>query len=118
MPDDKKERAGKNHLGSLQPGFLWEMGLVVTHGDTKYARYNWKDGHPQDYCDALLRHVLKYSAGETYDIETGLHHAAFVATNAMYLHWHDCGDVLPTRTCYCPHCQRKSGHCTYTLLGG
>ena len=116
---DLKHTHGKNQLSSLQPAFLWEMGLVLTHGNRKYDWYNWKNGNPRDYHDAILRHSLRYASGATYDAETGLHHAVFIGANAMFLHWHDEGDALPNRTCQCSCCQPPTnGHSTNTTFGG
>jgi hypothetical protein len=120
---DLKILTGKNRLQALQPAFLWEMGLAQTHGDTKYAPENWKDGkgHPEEYVGAILRHLLRYAAGEKLDPETGLHHMAHLALSAMFLHWFDNGDALPTRMCGCPVCTRPEtfrGHPTATILGG
>lgn len=101
---------GKNRLQSLSPGFLWEMGLAQTHGDTKYAPGNWHAGkeHREEYIGALLRHLLTYWAGETYDRETGLHHMAHLALSAMFLHWFDEGEELPQRTCLCVVCTTQA----------
>ena len=115
--NDLKHTKGKNQLDSLQPGFLWDMGLALTHGNMKYGKYNWQHGERHDYVAALLRHTLQYLAGEVYDTETGLPHTAFIACNTMFLHWHDHGDTLPTHACYCPVCQPTNGHCTATMPG-
>jgi hypothetical protein len=102
---------GKNRLQELVPSFLWEMGLVQTHGDTKYAPKNWQDAgttNPDDYYGAIMRHLLRYFSGEKHDSETGLHHMAAIACSAMYMYWHDCGDAIDiTRKCICPYCNKE-----------
>lgn len=120
---DLKEVTGKNELDDLSPGFLWEVGLVATHGNTKYRRGNWHAGERHTYIAAITRHILKYAAacqgqGSFYDEETGLHHMAHVARNAEFLHWMDEGPGIPARVCQCPHCQPAGTHCTATHMGG
>ncbi len=106
MPKDLKTFKGRNRVHALLPGFLWEVAEVQTHGDTKYSPGNWKGGkdHPEEYIGAMMRHLLKYWAGETFDQETGFHHMAHITCSAMYLHWMDCGEGIPPRTCQCPVC--------------
>ena len=117
---DLKEVKGKNQLDDLSPGFWWEVGLVATHGNTKYSRGNWHDGVQSTYVAAIMRHLLKYSAGTRYDAETGLHHMCHVARSAEFIHWLDEGPSIPTRTCQCPYCLpiiHTNGHSTATRLG-
>lgn len=105
---DLKIVGGKNHLQAMPPGFLWEIGAVMTHGDTKYAPENWKGGkdHPLEYIGAAFRHFLRYWAGEKRDPETGLHHLAHMVCSLMFLFWFDEGDSFPMRTCHCQHCNK------------
>ncbi len=107
---DLKIVTGKNRLHALIPGFLWEVGQVQTHGDTKYAPENWKAGAFQklEYIGAIMRHLLKYWSGETYDKETGLHHMAHICCSVMYLWWFDEGDTLPQRICKCEFCNKEN----------
>ena len=106
--DDLKITKGKNRLQALVPSFLWEIGLVQTHGDTKYSPLNWTGGkdHPEEYIGAIFRHFLKYSSGEKLDPETGLSHLAHIACSLSYLYWFDNGDVIPNRVCQCPVCNK------------
>lgn len=113
---DLKEIRGKNELDDLSPGFLWELGLVATHGNTKYRRGNWQAGERGVYIAAIMRHLLRFSAGEMEDSETGLHHMAHIARNAEFLYWHDRGDDIPGRACRCEHCA-NAHHSTSTTMG-
>ena len=80
--------AGKNRLGLVLCGFaraLQEVGRVGTYGANKYTDNGWMsvpDGERR-YTDAMLRHLLREAAGEECDPDTGLHHAAHAAWNAL-----------------------------------
>lgn len=80
--------AGKNRLGLVLGGFaraLQEVGTVGTYGANKYTDNGWvevPDGERR-YTDALLRHLLRESAGEERDPDTNLRHAAHAAWNAL-----------------------------------
>ncbi len=104
--EDLKILGGKNQIQSLLPGFLWEVGQVMTHGNTKYSVDNWKGGafHRMEYVGAAMRHLLKYWSGEKYDPETGLHHLAHMTCSLMFLWYFDEGDTLPSRMCRCEAC--------------
>ena len=108
---DLKTLVGKCHVQSFVPGFLWEIGQVMSHGDTKYAPGNWQGGkeHPEEYIGALMRHVLRYWAGVKYDPETGLHHLAHAACSLMFLWFFDNGNIIPDRVCKCQVCLPQGG---------
>lgn len=80
--------AGKDRLGLVLFGFaraLQEVGKVGTYGARKYTDDGWmhvSDGERR-YTDAMLRHLLREAIGEERDPETGLHHAAHAAWNAL-----------------------------------
>ena len=80
--------AGKNRLGLVLCGFsraLQEVGKVGTYGANKYTDNGWvsvPDGVPR-YTDAMLRHLMREATGEVCDPDTGLHHAAHTAWNAL-----------------------------------
>lgn len=80
--------AGKNRLGLVLFGFaraLQEVGKVGTYGANKYTDNGWTevpDGERR-YTDAMLRHLLREASGEERDPDTGLHHAAHSAWNAL-----------------------------------
>jgi hypothetical protein len=49
----------------------------MAFGATKYSKNNWRNGIAYSrLIDAALRHILAYSSGEDFDLETGLSHAA------------------------------------------
>jgi hypothetical protein len=80
--------AGKNRLGLVLFGFaraLQEVGRVGTYGANKYTDNGWTEVHDGErrYTDALLRHLLREATGEQCDPDTGLHHAAHAAWNAL-----------------------------------
>lgn len=80
--------AGKNRLGLVLCGFaraLQEVGKVGTYGANKYTDNGWMevpDGERR-YTDAMLRHLMREATGEELDPDTGLHHAAHAAWNAL-----------------------------------
>lgn len=64
---------------------MQEIGKVGTFGAAKYTDDGWEsvpDGRKR-YTDAMLRHLLSEGAGERYDPESGLLHAAHTAWNAI-----------------------------------
>ena len=90
MPNESgaKLDAGKNRLGLVLCGFaraLQEVGAVGTYGANKYTDNGWMevpDGERR-YTDAMLRHLMREATGEECDPDTGLHHAAHAAWNAL-----------------------------------
>jgi hypothetical protein len=76
----------KVRLELLPAEALWEIGKVFTHGATKYADDQWRKGMSwRRVYGAALRHLVAWGAGETFDPDSGCHHLAHVATNAMFL---------------------------------
>jgi hypothetical protein len=71
-------------LGILQqfPAALSELCAVYEYGGQKYKRGNYRKGAPlTSYLDSALRHILSYASGQTYDIESGLHHLGHALWN-------------------------------------
>lgn len=62
---------------------------VYTAGSIKYGDNNWQnlDNGYQRYKAAMLRHLLEYEKGNTIDEDTGCHHLAQVAWNAIAMLW-------------------------------
>lgn len=80
--------AGKNRLGLVLSGFsgaLCEVGKVGTYGANKYTDNGWLTvpSGVERYTDAMLRHQFAEFAGQQYDGDTELLHAAHLAWNAL-----------------------------------
>lgn len=71
----------------LMPGdALDAIAHVYTVGAAKYADRNWELGMDWGRVfGSLMRHSWKFWRGETYDEETGCHHMAMAAWNAIAL---------------------------------
>lgn len=89
-PDESgaKLDAGKNRLGLVLCGFaraLQEVGRVGTYGANKYSDNGWIDvpDGERRYTDAMFRHLLSEAAGEKFDRDTKISHAAHCAWNAL-----------------------------------
>lgn len=87
----KKDQATK-HDGQkvmvelVEPGFVVEVGRVLTFGARKYAPNNWRKGLPWSRTlGATLRHLFAWAKGEEADPESGLPHLAHAACNLMFL---------------------------------
>lgn len=77
---------GKVRLDLIPPEWVMVLGNVLTAGANKYADRNWELGMPwSKIWGPLLRHAFKWLLGEQYDKETGCHHLAMVAWNALAL---------------------------------
>lgn len=80
--------AGKSRVWLCVSGFaraLEQVANVTTQGAKKYTPDGWmtvQDGESR-YMDALGRHLLKLGTGEKNDADTGCHHLAQVAWNAL-----------------------------------
>jgi hypothetical protein len=91
MSEAKRFNTGKSQLSMILEAkhALEGIASVMQFGAQKYERSNWRRGlkHTQ-ICDSMLRHLSAYLSGETYDKESGLHHAFHIATNALFLAEH------------------------------
>jgi hypothetical protein len=82
---------GKAAVGDIDPGFIIDMGWVLSQGLTKYpndedGKPNWyKGGSYRSFCASILRHALKLAWGEDFDEESGLPHASHIAVDAMFI---------------------------------
>ena len=80
--------AGKPRVGLVLGDFahaLHAVACVGTFGACKYTDHGWLSvpNGPARYTDAMLRHWLAEQTGELTDEQTGLHHAAHLAWNAL-----------------------------------
>lgn len=94
MPDFIKESldGSKLQFHLIPAGVEVAIVRVLMFGAKKYAPDNWKNADTdtaiEQYSDAIRRHLCAILDGEWRDQETGELHAAHIATNAMFLHWH------------------------------
>lgn len=81
---------GKTLLELLPPEWIYGLGIVMTRGSMKYAIRNWERGMAWSICvGCALRHLFRFVCGERYDKETGCHHLAMCAWNALALMSYD-----------------------------
>lgn len=85
----KKYDTGKSMVGTLCkvfPRALLGVGKCIEFGTHKYPKPdNWKkvEGAYDRYQDSLMRHYLKFLAGEVRDSETNLLHLTHMAWNCL-----------------------------------
>lgn len=85
----KKYDSGKSMVGTLCrvfPRALLGVGQCITFGTKKYPKPdNWKlvDGAFTRYQDSMMRHYLKFLAGQEKDSETKLLHLKHMVWNAL-----------------------------------
>lgn len=90
--DKRKADKGKLLFSLLTRGLalpLRAVAAVLTYGAQKYEPESWKavPDAARRYEDAMDRHLNQWKAGEQFDDESGLHHMAHVACNALFLLW-------------------------------
>jgi hypothetical protein len=77
---------GKLRYDLLPVDGLEALVLVYTKGAAKYADRNWEKGMDWNRVfGSLMRHCWKFWRGEDIDEETGCHHMAMAAWNAIAL---------------------------------
>ena len=89
-PEGMKNDENKLLWHLLPAKEIEEVVKVLTHGAQKYADNNWQiviAENPKRYEDAMLRHISDWRKGEMYDEDSGCHHLASVACNALFLLW-------------------------------
>lgn len=85
----KKYDSGKSMVGTLCrvfPRALLGVGQCIEFGTHKYPQPdNWKlvDGAFTRYQDSMMRHYLKFLAGQEKDSETNLLHLKHMVWNAL-----------------------------------
>lgn len=100
-PKPDKEALAKQHGGmkfdgdkprmdllvSGCPNALEAIAGVLTFGAKKYAAHSWQTVPNADerYLAAQLRHITAVQKGEVNDPESGLHHLAHAACNALFI---------------------------------
>lgn len=82
----KRFDKGKLRYELIPADSLRELALVFTRGADKYGDRNWEKGMSWSRCEgSLKRHVEAWKSGEIFDKETGCHHMAMAAWNALAL---------------------------------
>ena len=93
--------ATKTPLQLLPPVFLEKTSWALRSGAIKYGQYNWRTSggvESQTYIGALLRHVIAWQSGETYDPESGQNHLAHAAAGlAILMDAEDFGTLIDNR---------------------
>lgn len=80
---------GKLRWDLVTPEFE-ELVAVFHFGSQKYSDHNWLKGMKWSKMFAsMMRHIWKWFRGEDRDEESGLHHMAHVAWNALALVTYD-----------------------------
>lgn len=69
------------------PNALEAIASVLTFGAKKYAAHSWQTvpNASERYLAAQLRHITSLQKGEVNDPESGLHHLAHAACNALFI---------------------------------
>ena len=89
MTGGQKHDAEKPRMDLLPFEALEAVAEVLTYGARKYSDNGWQtvEGKERRYLAALLRHLAARERGEAWDRESGLLHAAHMATNALFILW-------------------------------
>lgn len=86
----KRFDKGKVQLELLDPEFIHDFAQVMTFGAAKYGPNNWRRGMNWTRAiGSLKRHMNAIERGEDFDEESGLHHSAHIACNAMFLYYYE-----------------------------
>ncbi|KKL79772.1 hypothetical protein LCGC14_2011520 [marine sediment metagenome] len=84
--EGKKFDGDKEKFDLLPMRPLLELAQLFTTGAAKYGIRNWEKGMKFGRLfAAMMRHAIKWWAGEKYDQENGQHHLVAVMWNAMVL---------------------------------
>src|SRR5690606_25306284 len=92
MSEGRKDDAGKLRWGLLRKSLVVCLEAVIRvlmFGAKKYGDENWQrvENPKVRYRGALDRHLAEVVQGVMVDPDTGEHHYAHVATNAVFLVW-------------------------------
>lgn len=84
-----KDRAGsaKPNLSILPLAPLLEVIPGIYEGRRKYGPFNWRGEQISEtiYCDAAIRHLMQYIAGEDIDPDSGLSHVTKAIAGLLVL---------------------------------
>jgi hypothetical protein len=82
--------SGKPRYDLIPPRAFHELMLVYTYGCKKYDPDNWWKGMKwRKVIGPMMRHIFKWLRGQKYDRESGLHHLAHAAWNAIALYQYE-----------------------------
>lgn len=86
---------GKERWDLLPWEQVGEIVKILTFGAEKYSENGWQKVKPfkSRYFAAMVRHIVLWVGGEKVDRESGFHHLAHAATNALFLMWGDKNEV-------------------------
>jgi len=80
----KRKNSGKPAMSNVLPEFLLGMAHIMTEGEKKYGKHNWKKGNYTSVpYDSAMRHILKWQTGDSIDQESKSHHLFHAAVNLM-----------------------------------
>lgn len=89
MDNNPKARLGalKAPLHQIPTTGLPAVARVLAHGAEKYGFMNWRAESISitTYQAAILRHLFAWYEGEDHDLDSGEHHMAHIAANALML---------------------------------
>ncbi len=86
MTDGIKHDQSKPRLDYLPWQAIGEVGKITDYGARKYTPHNWRTITDTGRHEAaMLRHYIAWKGGEELDDESGLHHLAHMACNALFL---------------------------------
>ncbi len=86
LQEGRKDDSGKPRMDLLPFDALLDVGDVLAYGAQKYAARNWEKGMDRGrLVAATLRHLANWAMGQENDPESGRHHLAHVACDALML---------------------------------
>ena len=81
-----KDKEGKPQMRLMLPNANTAVVRIREYGLSKYPNAdNWKSVDPEDWHDACLRHLMKWTAGEELDSESGMPHLWHALCDLSYL---------------------------------
>lgn len=87
-PAGLRYNSGKLRVDLIPASFVVALAQVFSQGARKYENDNWKKGLSlRDTLGCCERHLIRLKQGEQFDPETGCHHGAMVAWNALVAMW-------------------------------
>lgn len=81
-----KDKKGKPRMSLILPHAAEALVRIREYGLKKYPdANNWRKVDKADWCDALMRHLMKYLDGEEIDDESGYPHLWHALANLSYM---------------------------------